>query len=491
MSWLRLTAADNKPLHAVRVLKGAAAPVASPVIASKPHVDLGTMSVRAVLTTRSPDRQGDIVDPTGGDFGEHRVNPVVLFHHGKDHRLPIGKAEDPDGNYTVQLVKAADGHLLLGTTYFSQNNKFANDVFGLVAEDILRGVSIGFDPSADADSVEELGVSPVLDRPALHFKSWKLLEYSHTPIGVNRDALTVAVHKSLDGSKKLHPLLEKALIPLAQPRRATVSTAGAGFEERIAGDPYQVSEDAMARAKNRVKGAKKPGGAVAELAGKKLKPGDVSPATSGVAKAMDYDNDYGSDASGGDEGYNPAVDDPNSDPNLPPGMTGREGEETPPTVAALLDGAQGVMDLCTQLEASIKKGEHPEGRKFATAICGKLRALAAKMKSRAEGIHGELNGQDYGDDADQNADEDAGEPTEPPEGGESEEPETDDEGALVTKGGYQPRRFVLAGSDPVPVARSGDGSAGRLKALEAENKELAATLERLLTDLEAGRNRNR
>ena len=220
-----LTATDGP--FGVSTLKDSAAPFAAPVASEKPVVSRRDMTVTGVLTTPSPDRQGDIVVPGGADFSEHRINPVVLFHHGKGQNghLPIGKAEDRDGNYTVRLVKGQDGRdRLVGTTHFSQSNKFAEDVFGLVAEDILRGISVGFDPKADdgprnQKSVEVLGDSPSLDRPALKFNRWTLLEYSHTPIGVNREALTVAVNKALDGSRVIHPSLLKYLQPYASPGR--------------------------------------------------------------------------------------------------------------------------------------------------------------------------------------------------------------------------------------------------------------------------------
>lgn len=211
----------------VSVLKDSLAQLAAPAQTYKQSIDRSKMAVTAILTTRRPDRQGDVIDPSGGDFSEHTTNPIVLFHHGKaGHKLPIGKAEDSDGNYTVRVVKSKDGeNVLVGTTHFSQSNRFANDVFGLVAEDILRGVSIGFDPADLDESVEELGPSPTLERSALHFHNWKLLEYSHTPIGVNRDALTVAVAKAHENPRLMHPVLLKHLAPLATPRRTTVSGA--------------------------------------------------------------------------------------------------------------------------------------------------------------------------------------------------------------------------------------------------------------------------
>lgn len=153
----------------VGMLKSGPASFASPVTVGEKTVDRGSMSVTCVLTTPDRDRQGDIVEPLGCDTSDHESNPIVMFHHGRDHKLPIGKAEDKNGNYTVKLVHGPDNvPRLVGTTFFSQSSPFASDVFGLVAEDILRGVSVGFDPIDEGPSsrvVEEIGDSPTLDRP--------------------------------------------------------------------------------------------------------------------------------------------------------------------------------------------------------------------------------------------------------------------------------------------------------------------------------------
>lgn len=542
VSWLEALNTKRAPaLFGIRVLKDTAAPYAAPVSNSKPDIDTHKMCVTAVLTTRTADRQGDIVDPTGGDFSEHSTNPVVMFHHGKDHKLPIGKAEDPDGNYTVRLVKAADGDLLLGTTYFAQSNKFAQDVFGLIAEDVLRGVSIGFDPLSDGDAVEEIGPSPVLERPALHFKGWKLLEYSHTPIGVNRDALTVAVQKSLDGTRKLHPALEKALTPLAKPRNAMV-TGGAAVEK---GRPDLVSPVPKMKPKPLwSKGSPNP--TVAAELKKKLNPAaKIAPGTkpkpttpglaiedkgldaapAGVTKAMpaDPEDDYADDdadaatatagqgdqddaddaafpggyeqdddpGAGAADQYDPASDDPDDDPNLPEvnQVASDDPADTPPTVQALLDAGQGMLDLCGMIQESLKRSEHLKGRKFGAKLCADLKQTAGECSNFANKIRAELSGNPAGGpgDTDDNADEDSGEPVEPPE--------TDDDGAMITKGGYVPRRFTYAELAQVAPAAA---QPKELKALQrelatlrGENEQLKETLNNVLDDLEASNRRRR
>ncbi len=455
MRWLdQLTASKPNGAYGVSVLKSALAALAAPVATLKPHVDQAKMAVTAVLTTSIADRQGDVIDPMGGDFSEHETNPVVMFHHGKQHKLPIGKAEDRNGNYTVHAVKSADGPVLLGTTYFAQSNRFAQDVFGLVAEDVLRGVSIGFDPLSDPDSVEQLGESPTLKRPALHFKGWKLLEYSHTPIGVNRDALTVAVYKAMDGSHKLHPTLLAMLQPMAAPRKTVVAVTAPARVEKAAMD-------------------------------------DDDDAT-----AVDPDDDTGGGVATDDDtgDFDPATDDPSADPALAGGDTGGmqpDPEAPSPTVQAMLDGSQGLLDLASAIEMAMKKSEHMKGRKYATKLCAKMRSDAAAAKKFADAVTAELAG---GDEAGDDMDADGDGVADDEEG--DDEVETDDDGAIVAKG-YTPRRWTttdVAATAPVVVAKP--ASDRRLKALETENTKLKAErdeavtlLERTLDDVEAGKRR--
>lgn len=417
-SWRDILATtDRQSGYGVCLLKSGPAAFASPALAEPGVVNRGEMSVECVLTTRSRDRQGDIVEPAGCDWSEHEINPVVMFHHGKDHHLPIGKAEDPDGNYTVRLDAR---NRLVGKTYFSQSDRFAGDVFGLVAENILRGVSVGFDPADDGPrqkSVEVLGESPVLDRPAMRFKAWKLLEYSHTPIGVNRDALTTVVRKAWDGSRKMHPLLLKSLEPLAAPRRATVT---GGFAR--------------------------------------------------VEKAMPQPGDEYDDPMAPEMGAEMGAEDPVTDAGMD-----QPADGPTPSVKTILDGAQGLRDLCEQLTAGMKMSEHSKARKYVSKMCAELDQTATDLEGFAEKIQAELSGATPGDD-DGEPDGDEMPPVEP----DGDEAEAEDKMAAVQKAlkSYSPKRWVwadLAGG-AAKVAKSQPADAKRTKELEAENRALKAEL---------------
>lgn len=415
--------------YGVTQLKSGPAAYAAPVLSEPGIVDRGEMSVECVLTTRTRDRQGDIVEPRGCDDSDHRAVPVVLYHHGKDHHLPIGKAEDPAGNYTVRLV----GDRLLGKTYFSQSDRFAADVFGLVAENILRGVSVGFDPVDDGPrqkSVEVLGDSPVLDRPAMRFKAWKLLEYSHTPIGVNPDAVTGIVRKALDGSRPCHPMLLKHLTPFAATRRATV-TGG-----------YSRVEKAMPQPED------------------------------------DYDDPTAAETGVDTE----TVDDDQDQP---------ESSGPTPSVKAMLDAAQGLDDLCEQISAAMDQSEHIGAKKYMAKVCKSVAKVKADIEEVAEKIQGELSGAvstDDDEDGDTDADSDI-------DVGEDEA--ADKMAAVQKSlKDYQRKRWVfadLAAALPRGAGGKSDGGlAARVKALETENRDLkrenaaaAKEFRNLKSDLEA------
>jgi hypothetical protein len=482
-----------------------------------------------------------------------------MFHHGKTHKLPIGKAEDRDGNYTVRNVKAPNGHdILIGTTHFAQSNRFAQDVFGLVAEDVLRGVSIGFDPPADESEIDVLGASPTLDRPAMHFKSWKLLEYSHTPIGVNRDALTVKVEKALEGSLKMHPMLLKALRPLSNPRKTVVAVHNPAAPAHAKARCAVMKPVAKPKKKPVKKGYE---ASIDETVGK---PASVPncPECNGSSIPLERNTPYGYECQdcGGRHGladgfeskgwpqfrsrgvkaivkaFDPQqfirfapvgkamdddeLDDP-TDPNntepyddsgvgavdadLPPeddaapvdDAVPMDDEGPTPAVKSMYDASQGLLDLCSAVEAGMKKSEHGKARKYAAKLCADLRKAAAEAKTFGDKVAAEL---------DKLPSESGEDEPEPEVDGEAEpdadDIEADEDGAIVTKN-YTPRRWTfseLAGQAPAAtVTPPSDAALARqVKALErqlkAKDKAIAdrdSALNDLTDTLETVARRNR
>ena len=145
-------------------------------------VDARRMRLRSVITTIDADRAGDVVVPTGlKNAEEYLLNPVVLWAHNRTQFPPIGACEWLD----VQPSR------VVAETRFAQNVRFAEDVFRLYEQGILRGWSIGFAPWRTRKFTLPTG------RVGLRVEDWDLHEYSAVPIPENPGALTVALQKGL------------------------------------------------------------------------------------------------------------------------------------------------------------------------------------------------------------------------------------------------------------------------------------------------------
>lgn len=155
-------------------------------------IDPGTMAVRSVISTIDPDRSGDVVVPTGlRNVDEYLMNPVVLWAHNRAGIPPIGMCAWVD----VQPTR------VVAETRFAQGVPFAEDVFKLYDQKILRGWSIGFIPRRATRR-------PTSSGTALRVEQWDLLEYSAVPIPENPGAVTVALEKGLVRDPLLRDLLE-------------------------------------------------------------------------------------------------------------------------------------------------------------------------------------------------------------------------------------------------------------------------------------------
>lgn len=167
---------------------------------AEPSLDLSAMSATVVISTPTIDREGDSLLPEGCDVTHYKTNPVVLWEHGMSQQgnLPIGKSEDPQGQFTVLIDRAA----ITATSFFSQSLAFAQQVFGLLAEKIVRGASVRARP----EDYEQ-------GRTGLLVKAWSLEEWSWVGIPCNPDAVMKTIRdKKIPGDRKLlDPMLLKSL----------------------------------------------------------------------------------------------------------------------------------------------------------------------------------------------------------------------------------------------------------------------------------------
>lgn len=182
------------------------------------QADAAEMSASFVIVTRqkSPNRNGNMVQIAPSEEGRglildaYQQNPVVLFNHGEGFPLPIGRSADQSGNLALKIQKLK----AIATVFFSQSNPFANDVFGLVNEGILKMASVGFMPQKAkrlkmsterlADGVADISPgSPNSYFGGFDFVESDLMEWSIVAIGADPGALRQCLSAGNIGGEKI------------------------------------------------------------------------------------------------------------------------------------------------------------------------------------------------------------------------------------------------------------------------------------------------
>lgn len=194
--------------------------------------DASKMRVDVIVSTESLDRERDILIAKGCRTGGHQKNPIVLLNHRKDWP-GIARAEDPDGNYTVKVY---DGEVR-ASHWFNQDTKLAVQAFRLIESGAMRGVSPGF--LTVPDHVHKIKAAD--GHPATMYTAWDLVEVTHCPVGMNQDAIVVAVKKGFTGGEQLLPELKDMLTPFMPPERAQV-VSGWEKEKSASADLVEPSE---------------------------------------------------------------------------------------------------------------------------------------------------------------------------------------------------------------------------------------------------------
>jgi phage head maturation protease len=169
-------------------------------------VPKGEKTFVGYASTRSIDRDLEIVMPSGMDISQFQKAPVLLWGH-RWGEPPIGKDE-----------RIENDHYGLKTLSHLGDTELANEIWSLVKGDMLKTSSIGFIPTewkTPADKgwgglMDELGRWPEFDKNAeLHAVITKsiLLEHSLVSVPANIDALVTSISEK---GLKL-PLLSKEL----------------------------------------------------------------------------------------------------------------------------------------------------------------------------------------------------------------------------------------------------------------------------------------
>jgi len=145
---------------------------------SAPKADAPTDELEFIASDESVDRYGDIIRVDGWQLDAFRRNPVVLFGH--DTHAPIGTAPRvwKDGSKLRAAIKlAAEG-----------TSEMVNAVRSLIAQKIIRAVSVGFRPTAEPLALRD----DEDNRTGWEFIGQELLELSLVAVPANPQALAVA-----------------------------------------------------------------------------------------------------------------------------------------------------------------------------------------------------------------------------------------------------------------------------------------------------------
>jgi len=143
-------------------------------------VDEATRRISGVASTPTPDRAGDVLEPTGATFP---AEIPLLLHHRKD--TPVGVA---------RLARTADAITFDAELPVVDAPGAVRDeverAWTSIVHKLIRGVSIGFRP-VGSKAVE------ILKSGGLRFLKTEILELSLVTIPANQDA-TLSIIKSLD-----------------------------------------------------------------------------------------------------------------------------------------------------------------------------------------------------------------------------------------------------------------------------------------------------
>lgn len=146
----------------------------------------------AIITNDSLDRDKEVLIPEGMDYKDFMKNPVVFFNH--DYTQPIGKVLKLHKykNQWKATVKIAERPSDFEGAYFPEY------VFSLIDQDIIKGVSIGF-------QIKEGGTRPPSKKDKKDYgkdvrniiTDFILMELSIAPLQSNQTALITSVNKGL------------------------------------------------------------------------------------------------------------------------------------------------------------------------------------------------------------------------------------------------------------------------------------------------------
>ena len=192
------------------------------VIKTDTATDNGERTFTARITTNDIDRDGEVLLPQGMDSKDFKKNPVVFWNH--DYNQPIGISTE----------------LKRGDTYWTATAKiastpFAQEIYTLMKEGVVRGVSVGFQPT-ESRPPSKKDLDMFGDTVRHVYSKWKLMEFSVTPMPANQNALITSVSKGMLSRERV-----KALFNVDVPKELPKPKRVVYFVPTIKRDPVDIA----------------------------------------------------------------------------------------------------------------------------------------------------------------------------------------------------------------------------------------------------------
>lgn len=147
--------------------------------------DIGVFTV----TKDMVDRDGERVLPTGGNYNNFKLNPIMFYNHSR-WDSPVGKWSD--------IEVKEDSVEMRG--WISDATDMAKNVLGLVKDDVIRTASIGFKPLVWSEDEKD----KLPGQKGVTIKEYEILEVSVCDIPANPESVMKTMDNGVEKTMKVY-----------------------------------------------------------------------------------------------------------------------------------------------------------------------------------------------------------------------------------------------------------------------------------------------
>lgn len=164
-------------------------------------VNTEARTVDIIASDFSLDSYGTRIDPNGWDLEQFKKNPVICLQHDSYDDLPVANA-------IPETIRIENEQLKMTVQFPPEGTSEDSDkAFKLIAAGVLRGVSVGFDPSEWSDEEEKLPDGKILSVRV--YRKQRLMEVSFVTIPSNDNGLVVRSRELNQDAKALKAIVRE------------------------------------------------------------------------------------------------------------------------------------------------------------------------------------------------------------------------------------------------------------------------------------------